>query len=120
MERNSIEPVELARFIINLIEEKKAEDIVLLDIRNLSVIADYFVICTGGSERQLKTILDNIRQEVKKNYGISPRSLEGETSSGWVLIDFIDVIVHAFSAEARSYYDLEGLWAEAPVLLKMK
>lgn len=120
MDITTPEPVELARFVIDLVEEKKAEDILLLDIRGLSVIADYFVICTAGSERQLKTLLQTIREEVKKAYYLIPRNIEAESSTGWVLVDFVDIVVHAFSEEARAFYDLEGLWSEAPVLLKMK
>ncbi|GAB4477837.1 MAG: ribosome silencing factor [Anaerolineae bacterium] len=120
MERTAIEPVDLARYIVDLIADKKGEQIVLMDIREHTVIADYFVICSGSSERQLKTIIDTIREEVKKNHQIQAHHVEGEAESGWVLIDYGDVIVHAFAPATRSYYDLEGLWKEAPILLKMQ
>ena len=91
-----------------------------MDIRALTLIADYFVICSGTSERQLKTIIDTVTEETKKTYRVSARHVEGEASTGWVLIDYGDIIVHAFSPETRAYYDLEGFWHEAPILLKMQ
>lgn len=113
---------ELAREIVDIIADKKGENIVLMDLRGRTVITDYFVVCSGGSERQLKAIVEGIREEVKKDYGVTPRSVEGDAASGWVLIDFIDVVVHAFAPEVRSYYDLEEFWTaqEANVLLKMQ
>ena len=120
MEQHDIEPIELARRIVDLIEDKKGENIVLLDIREHTVIADYFVICSGASERQLKTIIRSIQDDIKQETGIYASHVEGEADSGWVLIDYSDVIVHAFAAEKRAFYDLEGLWEDAPVLLKMQ
>jgi ribosome-associated protein len=116
----TIETVELARYIVDLIADKKGENIVLLDIRKLTIIADYFVICSGTSERQLKAITETITEEVKKNQHVISHHVEGEASSGWVLIDYGSIIVHAFSPEIRDYYDLEGFWQEAAVLLKMQ
>src|SRR5687767_12485733 len=120
MEGIAIEAVDLARAIVDIIADKKGEDIVLLDIRKQTLIADFFVICSGTSERQLKAIVDGISDEVRKQHGIKPRYMEGDAGSGWVLIDYSDVIVHAFSPTARTYYDLEGFWSEAAVLLKMQ
>jgi ribosome-associated protein len=120
MEDIAIEAVELAREIVDIIADKKGEDIVLLDIREQTLIADFFVICSANSERQLKAIVEGISDELRERHGIKPRYKEGDASTGWVLVDYSDVIIHAFSPETRAYYDLEGFWREAAVLLKMK
>jgi ribosome-associated protein len=90
-----------------------------LDIHELSPVADYFVICSADSERQIKAIVEAVAQLTKQLYQALPWYVEGEAESGWVLIDYGDVVVHAFAPEVRAYYDLEGLWHRAPVLLKM-
>ena len=106
--------------MVDIVADKLAEDIVLLDIREQSIIADYFIICSGNSDRQLKAIANGIAEEMKKEHEIRPWYVEGQADTGWVLLDYGDVIVHAFSPEMRHYYDLEGLWSESPVLLKMQ
>lgn len=106
--------------MVDIVADKLAEDIVLLDIREQSIIADYFIICSGNSDRQLKAIANGIAEEMKKEHEIKPWYVEGQADTGWVLLDYGDVIVHAFSPEMRHYYDLEGLWNESPVLLKMQ
>jgi ribosome-associated protein len=106
--------------MVDVVAEKMAEDIVLLDIREQSVVADYFVICSGTSERQLKAIVESLTRETKTKHQIAPWYVEGETDTGWVLLDYGDVIVHAFAPEMRHYYDLEGLWSESSVLLKIQ
>ena len=103
-----------------MVEDKKAEDIVLLDLRPDALIADFFVICTGNSDRQLKALIDHVRVGVKEKYELMPFAAEGEAASGWVLIDYGDVIVHMFLAEERRYYDLEGFWKQAKVLLSVQ
>jgi ribosome-associated protein len=120
MEKTAIENIALARYIADQITDKKGEDIVLLDLRKLTVIADYFVICSGSSERQLKTLVDTVTEMVKKEHQILPHHVEGKTESGWVLIDFGDIIVHVFAPATREYYDLEGFWQEAPVIVKIQ
>ncbi len=117
-----IEMIELAHYIVDLIADKKGEDIVLLDIRERTIIADYFIVCSGNSERQLKAVVEEITEEVKKNHHISPRAVEGDAATGWVLIDYGDIVVHAFAPDTRRYYDLEGFWLEndAAILLKMQ
>ena len=92
----------------------------LLDVRERTLIADYFVICSGTSDRQLKAIVDAITESVKKKYGLSARYVEGDPAGGWVLVDYRDVIVHIFAPERRAFYDLEGFWSEAAVLLKIQ
>ena len=91
----------------------KAEDILVLDLRKLTQITDYFVLCSGGSERQLKAVAERIRQELKK-LGVTRLGAEGEPSSGWILLDYCEVVVHIFSFEARNFYALEMLWGDAP------
>jgi ribosome-associated protein len=111
---------DLARGIVELIADKKGSDIVLLDIRRVSLLADYFVICSGTSERQLKAIVDEILEKVKKEAGMIPMNVEGVPSSGWVLVDYGSVIVHAFAPSLREYYSLEKLWSEATMVVRMQ
>jgi ribosome-associated protein len=110
----------LARIVVDLASDKKGENIVLMDMRPVSPIADYFVIISGTSDRQLKAIIDHVEQEIKEKYGVRPWRVEGVASNGWVLIDYGDVVVHVFLPERRAYYDLEGLWREAPVMVRMQ
>lgn len=105
---------------MNVVEDKKAEDIVLLDLRPDAIIADFFVICTGNSDRQLRALAENVRESVKENYNKLPHSVEGAAESGWVLMDYGDIVVHLFQEEKRLYYDLEGLWRNAHVLLSIQ
>ncbi len=114
------EAIELARTLVDAIEDKKGENIVLLDIHAQSILADYFVLCSGTSERQLKAIVDGVLETADKDFGISPLHVEGKPDTGWVLLDFNDVIVHIFSPTQRRYYDLEGLWKESPLLLRVQ
>ncbi len=83
-------------------------------------MVDYFIICSGTSERQLKAIVDGITEHTLKENAIKPRRIEGAPESGWVLIDYIDIVIHAFSISQRKYYRLEDVWKEAPVVLKMQ
>lgn len=118
--RFSLEPIELARHVVNTIEEKLGEDIVLLDVRGVSPFTDFFVISSGNSQRQLKALVASVRAMTKKELGVLPHHVEGESWSGWVLLDYVDVIVHVFSPELRKYYDLEGLWHEGKIVLRMQ
>lgn len=111
---------ELALKIADLIADSPASDTVVLDIRELSTISDFFVICSGENERQLRAIVNDVREGLEE-IGISPRrSDEGTTASGWLLIDYGDVIVHVLDVEQRSFYRLEELWADAPTLLAIE
>ena len=112
----SLDPNELARLIVQLASDKKAEDIVMLDIHALSIIADYFVICTGTSDRQVRAIAKDIDEQVGKR-GLQPVHIEGMQDATWVLLDYGSVIVHVFDPATRDYYRLEKLWAEAPRVL---
>jgi ribosome-associated protein len=117
---NRLDSLELARYIVDVVEDKKAEDIMLLDLRPDAIIADFFILCNGNSERQLKALADNVRENVKEKYNKLPFSVEGGSDSGWVLMDYGDIVVHLFLEEKRQYYDLEGLWRSAHVLLSIQ
>jgi len=92
---------------------KQAEDVAILDVHDLIVITDYFVICSGRSEPQVKTIVEEVEKAVR-DLGERPIRREGEADNRWVLLDYIDVVVHVFAEEEREYYDLERLWRDAP------
>lgn len=111
-----LDPAELARIIVDVAADKKAADIALLDIRNLSVIADYFVICTGANPRQIGAIVSAIDDELSE-LRVPIRGREGGAGSGWVLLDLGDVIVHIFGPMEREFYRLERLWSEAPTVV---
>jgi ribosome-associated protein len=100
----------LLKKIVNLALDKKAKDLVILDVRGISSITDFMVICHGNSEPQVKAITDNIRKGTPQK----PKYLEGYDKQNWVLIDYFDVIIHVFNREQREYYSLERLWADAP------
>ncbi len=93
----------------------KAEDILVLDLRKLTQITDYFVLATATSERQLRAIADRLHRDMKSQ-GVAPFGVEGAPAGGWVLMDFVDVVVHLFSPEARGFYAIEMLWGDAPRL----
>ena len=107
-------PEELTRAIAALASDRKAIDITELDLRGVLGYTDYFVIATGGTDRQAKAIHDRIHENMKKDHGLLPRRVEGLAESRWILMDYLDVIVHIFTPEAREYYRLEQLWGEAP------
>lgn len=107
----------LAQLCRELAENRKAENIVVLDVRKVSSITDYFVIATGTSEPHLRAILDEITDKLATDYGIKPRATDGNAQMAWAVLDFFDVIVHVMRPEVRERYDLEALWGDAP---KMK
>jgi ribosome-associated protein len=115
-----VKAIDLARRLVDAIEEKKGEDILLMDIHAQCTFADYFVLCSGASERQLKAIVDTILETADKHFDVSPSHIEGKPETGWILMDLGDLIVHVFSPSQRHFYDLEGLWKEAPILLRIK
>ena len=111
--------MEIARAIVNALEEKKGEDIVLMDIREVAIFADYFIICSGTSERMLQALADVVSEYAHQNYGLLVRQ-EGVARDGWLLVDLGDVIVHLFSPDRRSYYRLEELWSQGKILLRLQ
>ena len=112
-------PLDLARRIVELAEDKKAADIILLDLSELTTLADHFVICSGGSERQLDAIADAIIGGLRAE-GVRPIGREGLAASHWVLLDYVSVIVHVFTPPERDYYQLEKHWAEAKTILRVQ
>jgi len=110
---------ELAVAIADVIAETPASDTRVIDIHGLSSIADIFVICSGENERQLRAIYRTLQEDLAKQR-YRPLRIEGDPASGWILMDFGDVIVHVFDADLRAFYDLEERWAEAPVLLSIQ
>ena len=117
--KSDLEPLDLARRIVELAEDKKAADIVLLDLDGLTTLADAFVICSGGSERQLDGIADGVVEGLKAE-GVRILAREGEATSHWVLLDVGAVIVHVFAPPERDFYGLERLWAEAKTILRVQ
>jgi ribosome-associated protein len=103
-----------------LIADKKGEDIVLMDLREVSLIADYFVIANASNERLLNAIAEHIRNELKERQRLYPLRVEGRGDSGWVLMDYGNIVIHLFDPDVRSYYDLEGLWRDANVLVHVQ
>jgi ribosome-associated protein len=112
-------PLDVARRVVELAEDKKAADIVLLDLSGLTTLADHFVICSGGSERQLGAIADGIVEGLRAE-GIRPIGREGVAASHWVLLDFGSVIVHIFTPPERDFYQLERHWSEAKTILRVQ
>ena len=117
--RGGEQPLELARRIVELAEDKKAADIVLLELAPLTTLADYFVICSGGSERQLDAIADGIVSALRDDR-TKPIGREGTPASHWVLLDYGSVIVHIFTPPERDYYGLEKHWSEAKTILRVQ
>jgi ribosome-associated protein len=106
---------ELALGAAAIAYDKKAEDIVLLDMRGLVDYTDYLIICTGRTPRQTKSISQELRHRLKKDLGVTPRRVEGEKEGDWILVDALDVVIHVFTPEARDFYRLDRLWREAPL-----
>lgn len=99
--------------MVELAEDKQADEIVMLDIRPQSTIADYFVICSGSNDRQIKAIIDHIDEKLHQEFGLNARQ-EGTPDTGWIVLDYNDVVVHVFSPAQRDYYRLERLWSKVP------
>lgn len=108
-----------AREIVDILEAKKGEDILLLDLIGECSFTDYFVLCTGPSERTLKALAEEVRKKMKEDFDRFA-DVEGEAESGWLLLDYGDVVVHLFSAAVRQYYALEDLWEGGQVLVSLK
>lgn len=115
----ALDSLEMARRIVEVIADKKGEDVLLLDIRDISILADCFVIGSTTSERQAQAIVEGVKQEIKQAFDVRPLHVEGEASSGWVLMDYGSVVVHLFTPQMRAYYDLEGLWRDGKIVVRM-
>jgi len=110
-----LESIEKARSAVRAALDKKAKDVLVLELKDLSIMADYFVICSGESTTHVRSIVDNIEEKLRQE-SIRPAGVEGYNLSRWVLMDYSDVIVHVFEEETRAFYELEKLWLDAPVI----
>jgi ribosome-associated protein len=110
----AIKGLELAVACANAADELKAEDIRILDVRKVSSITDYLVVCTGTSMPQLRAILRDVSGKIAENYGVRSVHAEGRADTRWVVLDYIDVMVHVMDPELRAFYGLEALWKDAP------
>lgn len=110
----------LALLCRELADNRKAEDLLVLDVRKLSSVTDFFVIASGTSEPHLRAILEEITDNLREEHGIRARAVDGTVHGAWVVLDFFDVIVHVMRADLRARYDLEGLWGDAPVVRPRK
>jgi ribosome-associated protein len=113
---NQAQSEQLARQLAAIADSKKAEDAVVLDMRELVAYTDFLVICTARSERQAKAIVDEVRLRVKRETGLLPGGVDGGGDAGWTILDYLDCVLHVFTPEARERYGLEDLWHEAPRL----
>ena len=107
-------PEELVEAIAGYAGDVKAIDIVALDVRGVLDYADFFVVASGNTDRQTKAIHDRIHEGMKKDHGLLPRRVEGTQEAKWILMDYLDVVVHIFTPETRDFYALEKLWGEVP------
>lgn len=113
-----LEAISLARNIANFLEDKKGEDIVILDIKGIASFTDYFVIVSGTSQRMLQSLANSLIRDIKTQFHKTSQP-EGQADAGWILLDYGDVIVHLFSPEQREYYRLEELWSEGEIILRL-
>ncbi|HET9918421.1 MAG TPA: ribosome silencing factor [Ktedonobacteraceae bacterium] len=119
MEGVLLDPAQLAKAAVDAAADKKASDIILLDVRELTTIADYFVICSANNPRQLQAIADGVDEALEKQ-GARMFHREGDAETGWLLLDFSDVIVHIFGQTEREYYRLERLWNQAKTVVYLQ
>jgi ribosome-associated protein len=111
--------LDLAHTIVNALEDKKAEDIILLDLKGITSFTDYFVICTATSNRMLNALADGVIEKTLEAYKRKAR-IEGKPDAGWLVVDYGDIVVHIFDEDLRRYYKLEELWKEGKVLLRVQ
>lgn len=113
---NQAQSEQLARHLAEIADSKKAEDLVVLDMRELVAYTDFLAICTARSERQARAIVDEVRVRVKRESGLLPGGVDGGGEAGWTILDYLDCVLHVFTPEARERYGLEDLWRDAPRL----
>ena len=106
--------LEQAHRIAAIAQDKLGRDVVILDMQPVCAYTDYFVVCTGGNARQTKAIWDEVHGRLKKENGLLPRSSDGEREATWIVADYVDVVLHVFTPEAREFYRLEELWDDVP------
>jgi ribosome-associated protein len=110
---------QFARQLVDVISDKKGSDIMLLDVRSVSLLADYFIVCSGDTERQVKAIVDEV-VEAGQDTGTKPLRIDGSSISGWMVLDYGTVIVHVLLEPQREYYALEELWSDAALVVRMQ
>lgn len=115
----TVNSLELARALVNALEDKKAANIVLLDVQPYCSFADYFIICSATSERQIDALADSLHEAARQAYRLKPPRLEGRASGGWVVADYGGVIIHIFSVAQRRHYALDEMWHQAKVLVRI-
>ena len=108
--------LEQARRIAALAQEKLAEDVVILDMRPVCTFTDYFVVATGRNPRQTAAIWDEVREQLKRESRLIPASVDGTREGAWIVADYVDVVLHVFTPEARAFYRLEELWGDVPAV----
>jgi ribosome-associated protein len=113
-DRTELTSLEQARRIAGIAQEKLARDVVILDMRPVCTYTDYFVICSGGNARQTKAIYDEVAYTLKKDGRVLPGSVDGEREATWIVVDYLDVVLHVFTPETRAFYKLEELWSDVP------
>ena len=113
---NQAQSEQLARHLAAIADSKKAEEIIVLDMRDLVAYTDFLAICTARSERQARAIVDEVRVRVKRETGLLPGGVDGGGDAGWTILDYLDCVLHVFTPEARERYGLEELWRDAPRL----
>jgi ribosome-associated protein len=109
-----LESIDQAKRIAALAQEKLASDVVVLDMRPVCTYTDYFVVCTGRNVRQTKAIWDEVHEALKREARLIPRSVDGEREASWIIADYLDVVLHVFTPEQRSFYRLDELWGDVP------
>ena len=109
---------EMAKIVVNALEEKKAKDLKLLDISDVSVLADYFVIASGSNHNQVQAMADEVEEKLGKA-GFTPKQVEGYQTANWILMDYQDIIIHIFDEENRLFYDLERIWRDGNLVEKV-
>ena len=116
---STLSALETARLMVDAASDKKAQDIILLDVRKISSLADYFVICSAAVERQIRAVAEGV-EEALDAHNTPPFRREGTPDDGWVLLDYGDVIMHILNVEQRNFYKLEQLWESAPVVVRVQ
>jgi len=119
LEARVLESIEVARLAVEAASDKQADNIVILDTRQVCSFADFFVICSGDSVRQIEAIRQEIREKLKRD-GVVPSHIEGAADSGWILLDLGEVVVHIFSSLQRDYYRLDDLWQKATPIIRIQ
>ena len=113
---NQVQSEQLARQLATIADSKKAEEVIVLDMRKLVAYTDFLAICTARNERQARAIIDEVRVRVKRESGLLPGGVDGGGEAGWTILDYLDCVLHVFTPEARERYGLEELWRDAPRL----